>query len=85
MTFLSSCLPGFHHGADAVAPIDPARYGHGSHLVATGRPARTASAWCAGSPPFGPYDAFMRAIVTGRPNARAQNRATASCPAFETE
>ena len=38
-----------------------------------------------GSPPFGPYDAFMRAITTGRSKARAQYRATASCAIFDIE
>ncbi len=44
-----------------------------------------ASQWYVGSPPFGPYDAFMRAMVTGRSNNRAQVRATPSWAIFDTE
>ena len=51
---------------------------HGSQRVEIRRPAAIASAWSAGRPPFGPYEAFMRAIVTGRSKAREQKRATAS-------
>lgn len=54
-------------------------YMHGSHRVVTCRPAAIASTCRAGRPPFGPYDAFIRAIVTGTPpNARAASRAVAS-------
>ena len=41
-------------------------YGHGSQRVVTRSPATAASRWYTGSPPLGPYDAFMRAMVTGR-------------------
>jgi hypothetical protein len=38
-----------------------------------------------GSPPWSPYAAPMRAIVTGRPSDLAQYRATASSEIFEIE
>ena len=38
-----------------------------------------------GSPPLGPYDAFMRAMVTGRSNSLAHVRATASWAIFDIE
>ena len=53
-------------------------YGHGSQRVVTalpGRPRRRGGT--TGSPPLGPYDAFMRAITTGRSSsarARAGHR-----------
>ena len=56
-----------------------------SQRVVTGWPAAIASQWYAGSPPFGPYEAFMRAMVTGRSNSRAHVRATASWPIFDME
>ena len=34
---------------------------------------------------MGPYDAFIRAITTGRSNCRAHVRATASCAIFDIE
>src|SRR5580765_7774141 len=46
-------------------------YGHGSQRVVTGSPATSQSRWYVGKPPFGPYDAFMRAMTTGRSNRRA--------------
>ena len=51
----------------------------------TGSPAATASRCQAGSPPWSPYAAPIRAMVTGRPNERAQYRATPSCAIFDTE
>ncbi len=38
-----------------------------------------------GRPPLGPYDAFMRAMVTGRSKSLAQVRATASWAIFDIE
>src|SRR3954451_19439174 len=60
-------------------------YGQGSQRVVTGSPATIQSRWYVGSPPFGPYDAFIRAMTTGRSNIRAHVRATASSAIFDIE
>ncbi len=61
-------------------------YGHGSQRVVTRSPATAASRWYTGSPPLGPYDAFMRAMVTGQVvEPRAHVHATASWAIFDIE
>src|SRR4051794_20276810 len=57
----------------------------GSQRVVISPVSARESAWNAGSPPLGPYEAFILAIVTGRSKALAQNRATASWPILEAE
>ena len=60
-------------------------YMAGDHFTTMSLPVVSQSRWYVSKPPLSPYDAFMRAMVTGRLYARAHERATASCAIFDIE